>query len=128
MSTLFEQHIHRQAGSDPTTSLGRFTLGHLIGAIISIDNEADAREFYESYVEWIRAHEKETTSTFLPAQVAAQNIGWCFGEGMAPERIAMWRRATPAYHPVLPLTEDDVPSAEDCFEAGKRLGQHHAKC
>jgi hypothetical protein len=124
VSALFERKIHQQAGSDPTTSLGRFTIGHLIDAIMSIDNEVEAREFYESYVKWIQEHEEpRRTSVFLPGQVAAQNIGWCFGEGMAPERIAMWRRATPAAHPVLPITEDSTPSAEECFEAGMRLGQ-----
>jgi hypothetical protein len=124
MSTFFEQKIHQHTGSDPTAPLGRFTIGHLLDAIMSIDNEADARDFYESYVKWIEEHDE---SVFMPGQVAAQNIGWCFGEGMAPERIAMWRRATPAAHPVLPITEDNTPSAEECFEAGKRLGRSGAK-
>lgn len=51
------------------------------------------------------------------------NIGFCFGEGMSSNHIAMWRRTTPAAHPWLPFTEDSRPSVEECLTAGYRLAQ-----
>ena len=99
--------------------------GALVEAVLAINRDEDARAFYENYVVWLTEHLSQD-SAHMPDKVACDNIGWCFGEGMAREQIAMWRRTTPAAHPVLPITEDHHPTPEECLEAGLRMGRKHA--
>jgi hypothetical protein len=84
-----------------TRPLDCHTVGDLMSAILSIDNDDDARRFFEGAVADIQwqidhglwqGHNDAITS-------AQSNIGWCYGEGMPPERVAMWRRVTGAVHP-----------------------------
>jgi len=127
--TFFEQKIREQAklaSNEPRDHefalVERFTIGTLIKAILAIDCDADAQAFFQGYTAWLGEHQSKDADS-VPAQVACANIGWCFGEGMSRERIAMWRRTTPAAHPVLPITEDYQPTAEECLDAGLRAGR-----
>jgi len=136
---FFEQKIHAQMGMHGDVGrLKRFTIGDLMGAVLAINSDDDAKAFYESYVAWLTAH-LDPASVHTPRsrlegtpagiyllssqQIACDNIGWCFGEGMSRERIAMWRRTTPAAHPVLPITENHQPTAQECLDAGLRAGR-----
>jgi hypothetical protein len=120
--TFFEQKIREQTKLSNAASIERFTIATLIEAVLAIDCDEDARAFYRGYLAWLAAHLPEDAEN-IPNKIACDNIGWCFGEGMSRERIAMWRRTTPAAHPTLPITEDYRPTAEECFETGLRLGR-----
>lgn len=89
-------------------------LGDLIGAVLAIDNESDANEFYRGYIEHLESlprHERYT-----PKQVADSNIGWCFGEGMAADRQQMWQKCTTASHPIFGKTQ---PTPEEAIRSWK---------
>lgn len=95
----------------------RHTIGDLISAVMAIDNEADAQEFYQSYVEWLDQQPDRTQ----PARfVADANIGWCFGEGMSEERKAMWCKCTTATHPFFGRVN---PSPQEALDAGMKAGR-----
>lgn len=97
----------------------RFTIGDLIRAILVIDNPTDAKAFYVSYVEELNKRDDLKD----PAEaIARANIGWCFGEGMARERIAMWVETTSSAHPVFGTMVEPL-TPEDAFEAGRRMGE-----
>jgi hypothetical protein len=102
-----------------------YTIGDLIGAVMQIDNDADAQRFHEGYLEFLRWNweqpNADVSQTNTPEQVALSNIGWCYGEGMSDERIAMWVRTTQAAHPVFG-TMAPRPTPEEALEAGRRLG------
>lgn len=88
---------HYDHRNDPQDGALYFTIGELCGAIFGVDNDEDARRFFSGYAEWL------STVPDLggdPFSVARANIGWVYGEGLAPERIEMWTRATGAAHPV----------------------------
>lgn len=101
---------------------GGNTIGHLIRAILKIDNPEDAIRFYRGEVARIQAEidagtwEAECTAE----QGASSNIGWCYGEGMAPERVQMWVEATKASHPIFGVT---MPVASEAFAAGLKAGR-----
>lgn len=86
------------------------TIGEFIAAVLAIDTADAARQFFETHV-----------AAGMAPEVLRKNIGWCFGEGMARERIAMWRAAVDAEHPTLPHIEDKTP--EEIFQAGFDLGR-----
>jgi hypothetical protein len=118
---FFQARIQRQIDTRPSRydlgyvrTVEQFSLGDLIGAIMAVDNDADARRFYDGYVVSIREVGKTKE---LPADVARSNIGWCFGEGMEPDRIAMWRRVCDAVHPVFG-TYETPPTPAQAFDAG----------
>lgn len=75
------------------------TIGDFISAVMAINNEADAQEFYRGYVEWLEAQPGRKTE-HTAKHVADMNIGWCFGEGMTDERKQMWAKCTTASHPI----------------------------
>lgn len=98
-------------------TVDRHTIGDLMGAILAIDNEADAQEFYQTYVDWLEIQRDRT----IPAQsVADAHIGWCFGEGMAEDRKAMWCKCTTASHPIFGRSK---PSPENALAAGIKHAQ-----
>ena len=70
----------------------RYTIGDFVRAVLAIDNEDDAAEFYAGHVAHIqRTIDKgEWNSSSTAEEGAKSNIGWCFGEGMSDERRAMW--------------------------------------
>lgn len=76
------------------------TMGDFVRAVLAIQDAGEARAFYDSYIVWLDARPDRLTTV---EGVARSNIGWCYGEGMTPEHIAMWKQATGAAHPVLPL-------------------------
>jgi hypothetical protein len=85
-------HGHEFAERDSSNH----TIGDFIRAVLAVENAGDARLFYDGYLEWGRLHYTSTDQP--PEQIVSANIGWCFGEGMSPEKIAMWPRE--AKHPV----------------------------
>lgn len=100
------------------------TIGDFISAVLSIDNERDAQRFYDWYVGHISGEmaaglwEDQGTAE----DAARSNLGWCFGEGMASERQAMWVRVCGASHPVFG-TMATPPTPEEWLEAGRRLAR-----
>lgn len=96
---------------------GVHTIGELMEAVFSVENEEDAREFYFGYLEYLRKLPKLQGGA---ERIARGNIGWCFGEGMAPEKIKMWSEACGASHPVFGT---GTPSPKEAFEAGVKVGK-----
>lgn len=96
-----------------------FSHGDFIRAVLGIDNPEDARRFRDGYLEVMTAN---GVTPERQQELASSNIGWCYGEGMPSERIAMWVEATQASHPVFG-TMLVRPTAEEALEAGKRLGE-----
>ena len=96
-------------------------MGHCMSAIKSIGNYEDAREFYEGYATWNEAHKPSPDYPYSGEEIAKANIGYCFGEGMASERIQMWREVTGAEHPYGPGIENATPT--ELFEAGQRMAE-----
>lgn len=80
------------------------TIGDFISECLSIDNERDAKAFFKNQKAYVQHQIDERTweSKNNAEEATRMNIGFCFGEGMAPERIAMWKKATGAAHPWLP--------------------------
>ena len=78
------------------------TIGEFIHAVMAIDNEEDALEFYSGHVAYIQRQidKGEWKSDATPMQAVQSNIGWCFGEGMSGERVSMWSKVCGASHPV----------------------------
>lgn len=76
------------------------TVGDLVHAVLGIDNPEDAKRFFLGYTEQVQKMIENGTWKGSPnaSRAASRNIGFCFGEGMSRERIAMWKAATPAYH------------------------------
>jgi hypothetical protein len=100
----YEAARAKRLASKDGVKMPEFTVGDLMDAIWSVDNEDDARAFFEGHVADIQRQLDEGTwdSRYTPEEGARANIGWMYGEGMAPERIEMWRRVTGAKHPVIP--------------------------
>ncbi len=109
-----------------------FILGDFYTAVLKIDNEEDARKFFDSYEAFVEASPKpegldskgRPYKTRTSREVAAANIGWVFGEGMTPERVAMWAAATPAAHPAFGTT---MPTPEKALAIGIAEGQRQKK-
>lgn len=97
---------------------GWHSIGAFVSAVMEIDNPEDAAEFYAGSLSYYAAGGADD-----PASVAKANIGWCFGEGMASERIAMWQEVCGAQHPIFayPATGEH-PTPVEAFEAGMRYG------
>lgn len=101
---------------------GSHTIGDYIRAVLAIDNEGDAGRFYRGELAFVQRQmdagkwEGKGTAT----QAAHANIGWCFGEGMIPERIAMWGRVCDASHPVFGTV---MPSPEVALKMGCEHGE-----
>lgn len=96
---------------------GKFTIGALIDATMSIRDPEDAAAFYVGMVEYL--NEQPDLDPRGAEYVAKANIGWCFGEGMYPELKAMWNDVTGATHPVFDMSS---PSATEAFAAGMKHG------
>ena len=98
------------------------TIGEFIDACLAIDNEEDARAFYEAAVAHIQSQidRGKWESRYSPHEATRSNIGWCFGEGMALKRVRMWESVCQAAHPAVnhwPATPEEM------FEAGRKLGE-----
>jgi hypothetical protein len=94
-----------------------------IGSVVfSTKTAKEARSFYDGYVEWI-TNEKGSKSAATVAkaeQIARSNIGWFFGEGLAPKKIAMWTEACGASHPIFGTK---MPGPEEAFKKGLEMGK-----
>jgi hypothetical protein len=120
---FFEERIRAQFDHDPFTERapGTHTIGDFIRAVLAVEDEADARRFFDGYVAWLEAQPDCT----LPAlDVARANVGWCFGEGMAPELVAMWHRLTGSAHPVFGTGK---PSPEQALAAGMNAARKRGR-
>lgn len=96
------------------------TIGDLVRAILAIDNDEDAARLYRGHVEDIQTQmdDGKWEGQGSAVDAAKSNIGWCYGEGMAPERIEMWRRVTGAVHPVFGAQIPTDPA--EMLAAGRR--------
>ena len=110
---FFVAAVCAQGAAGPDT----MTIGQLIGAVLAVDTEADARRFFGGYLAWQRTQRQAPGTT--PERVVLSNIGWCFGEGMPDARVAMWRRVCDAAHPVFGTSR---PTADEALRAGLELG------
>lgn len=90
------------------------TIGALVSAVMAIEEDEDARRFFEGYFLWQTEHGRDGDD---PGEVVRSNIGWCFGEGMARAQVEMWQRVCGAAHPIFGSA---IPTAEEAVEAGKR--------
>lgn len=122
MNNLFQERIQvaiRRSRRDPKEFIpeGDFTIGEFISAIFSIEDETDAKALYDGYLDYLR---QQADIGGTPEDIARSNIGWCFGEGMVPERIKMWVKVCGASHPVFGTT---VPSLQEAFSEGVKRGK-----
>lgn len=107
MADLFMERYEaartKRLASEHGTKIPEFTVGDLMDAIWSVDNEDDARAFFEGHVQDIQRQMDagEWNGRQDAVASARSNIGWMYGEGMPAETVAMWRRATGSEHPVL---------------------------
>lgn len=131
--TYFEECIDRQIAADRAKCADRnwkfqervvehHWIGDFIRAVLAIGTPEDARRFYEGHVAFIeRQIEAGTWTSPCTAEVGAcVNIGWCFGEGMAPERIAMWQKVCQAVHPIFGTI---MPSPAEALMEGQHMGE-----
>ena len=122
--SVFSDLIAEKMQSDSHLNIPKddFGTGALISAVMSIGNAAQARAFYEGYVEWTLAYQVAHSATkHLPVtEVVRSNIGWCFGEGMDPQRVEMWVTVCGARHPFFGVTK---PTVDEAFEAGVAAGE-----
>jgi hypothetical protein len=119
-----QRHMERYKGAG--LKEGDFTIGAFVSAVLEIDNAVDAAEFHAGYLAFMRNGMEAGLPGFDPRydpiHVAKANIGWCFGEGMAPERMAMWRDVCEAEHPVFGAMTVP-PTPEEAFRAGLNMGK-----
>lgn len=103
MNALFEKPSH--------------TVGQFISAVLAITNEAAAAEFACDYVKWLslRGDLKSPAD-----EIMRSNIGYCFGEGMAEDKILMWRKVCGASHPWFGKV---MPTPEECLVLGRKLAE-----
>lgn len=95
---------------------GSHTIGDFISAVFSVETLDEAKEFYAGYLVYLKPLDR----TESEENVAQSNIGWCFGEGMSDEKIALWKSAIAGIeHPIFGAT---MPSAEEVY----RLAQQAA--
>lgn len=106
------------------------TIGELIRAVLGIDDEADAKGFYDGYLEHMNSvpEEKRQWNGKTAEEVVRSNIGWCFGEGMTVTQRAMWVKVCDASHPVFGRMEIEPSGAEALAKGiavGKRMRAEH---
>jgi hypothetical protein len=97
------------------------TIGDFVCEVMAIDNEVTAQKFFEAEVALINAQILAGTwkSRCSAEEGARANIGFCFGEGMASERVQMWIKVCDACHPWFGQA---VPSGETAFRLGFAAG------
>jgi hypothetical protein len=117
MSKVFFETCIKAQRND-ISELTKFTMGDCVQAIMAIDSINSARSFYEGYVEWLLDN-AEFESQSDAERVAKSNIGFCYGEGMSPDRIAMWKEACSAEHLLFGAT---MPTPEEAFAEGVKRG------
>jgi hypothetical protein len=100
----------------------KFTIGEFIRTVLGITNESDASDFYEWYLDWVNRQiaAGDWKSDYSAERGAKENIGWCFGEGMAPERIQMWIKVCGASHPIF---GQSIPGPKEAFDMGVAWGE-----
>ena len=94
--------------------------------MLAVDNEADALALFNQEVQRIQSQiDAGTWESDKDAITATHlNIGWCFGEGMPADRIAMWVKVCGAYHPFF---GDKPPQLEDAIRFGEIWGKANEK-
>ncbi len=125
MANYFEQMIAEQIKirrKDLILPVGEHTIGEFINAVLRVETEAQAKEFYAGYLAYQSGYHPGDPKE--DERVARSNIGWCFGEGMAPDRVAMWSRIVGASHPVFGSM---IPSPSQAFSLGKKHAKREAR-
>lgn len=128
---FFNNRIEERIAADRAKSLehgwefkerttANHTIGDFVNAVFHVLNGGDARLFYDGYLEWMNLRDPAKRSGQPATEVCRANIGWCFGEGMAPEKIKMWIQVCDASHPIFGQTK---PSHEMAFELGVEQGK-----
>lgn len=123
----FEEQIRkalerrRGIGVASSIELREHNLGEFISAVFSVDNEKDAKEFYDGYVEYLKVElaKKPDPHGMTAEQIARGNVGWCFGEGMQQKKVAMWSKIG-ASHPVFGVS---VPTPTEAVDMGVKKGE-----
>jgi hypothetical protein len=109
-------------------SAGKHTIGDFVRAVLAIENVDDARRFYLGCVAHIQAQIDAGTwqsgTTANAEEGARSNIGWCYGEGMSPERCRMWVEACGAVHPVFGA---GPVGADEALKVGREMGRRAAE-
>jgi hypothetical protein len=97
--------------------VGSYFIGDFVGAVMAIETPENAKAFYEGLVLHVQAKiDAGVWESACNAEEAARaDIGWCFGEGMSPERIAMWSAVCAATHPVFGTS---LPTPAEAYAAG----------
>ena len=115
----FEEEILRSKKNEnkPETMGDGHTVGQLISAIMRMKTALEIKEFGDGYRAYLEALPIEKRAAPVD-ELLKQNIGWCFGEGMAPEIVRMWQEGLGAFHPfdLAGKTQDEV------LEAGMKYG------
>lgn len=91
------------------------TYGDLVRLMFRVKDEEEAKEIYEFYIGNLIERGVDN-----PQYLADQNIGFALGEGLPQEKIAIWRKAVNAVHPIFGTC---IPTPEEAFNAGKRSGE-----
>lgn len=91
----------------------------IIDAILRIETADEMRAFYRAWCEALDQARPDLSPANREAIVRA-NIGWCFGEGMVPERAKLWHETVGAAHPY-GITPETTP--EQAFQLGLRAGE-----
>jgi hypothetical protein len=88
------------------------TIGHFVRATMAISNPDDAARFYRGCVANVQKQIDmgKRESKFTATEAAYSNIGWCFGEGMSDEKIAMWCSVCGASNPVFGKVMPTLPT------------------
>lgn len=113
----FEAAIKGQQSASDEYRWPGMTIGHLIGAVLSIHDVVTAQQFRNGYIEWLS---KQPDLGRSAETVADANIGWCFGEGMPESDRAIWRELG-SRHPVFGEMVND-PLPVEVFRAGMEIG------
>lgn len=102
----------------------KLTYGECLNPAMAITDEADAQQYLADYTAFIqRALDKEPRSDGkTAAEIARDNLGYYAGYYSADTRERV-ERLFKCAHPVFgSISRNGAPTAEEAFEAGKRMG------
>lgn len=100
------------------------TYGDIARMVLAAETEEAAIAVVAAYNSWLKEHAPKLKTPEQRLQLIQSNIGFCFGEGMSPERKLMWNKVCGASHPIFGLTS---PTPEEAFKAGVKAGEQWLK-
>ena len=115
----FEDEVLRSKRNEnkPETMEDGYTIGQLISAVLRMKTALEIGEFGAGYRAHLEALPIEKCAAGVD-DIVQQNIGFCFGQGMAPEQVRMWQEGVGAFHPF----GLDVKTPDEVLEAGMKFG------